>query len=130
MNTFSPPQHKAVAANASGRLTWCPPSGVTWYLESITIVPNETSAIDASHYADITFEVGASTAITATRSTNSATGSALTQNTPETIAITGTQAQREITTSNPFHCDIDATPGNGVAVDLTVIPTFSVKRTG
>jgi hypothetical protein len=117
-----------VAANASGRLSWCPPSGVTWYLEEMTFLPNETSTAHATDYADITVEVAASTAIAATRSTNSGTGSTMTQNTAETIALTGTKAQRAITQANPLHVDIDATPGAGVAVDLTAIPTFSVKR--
>lgn len=128
MNLFSLPQQKVIAANASGRLSWCPPAGVTWYLEEISLLPNETSAAHATDYADITFERGASTALAATRSTNSATGTALTQNTAETITITGSALNREITQSSPFHCDIDATPGAGVAVDLTVIPVFSVKR--
>lgn len=128
MNSFTLPQSKVVAANASGRLSWCPPAGVIWYLEELTFLPNETSAVHATDYVDITARIGASTAVTAVRSTNSGTGTALTQNTKETIALTGTVTQREITQASPFHVLIDATPGAGVAVDLTVLPTFSVKR--
>lgn len=128
MNLFTLPQAKAVAANASGRLSWCPPAGVTWYLEELTYLPNETSAVHATDYVDITPRIGASTAIAAVRSTNSGTGTLLTQGTAETVALTGTRTQREITQASPLHVLIDATPGAGVAVDLTVLPTFSVKR--
>jgi hypothetical protein len=129
VNEFSLPQRIVMSANvAAQRVYWIPPAGVTWYLESFGLMPSETSAVHATDYAEITLKSGASTAISAVRSTISSTGSALTQGTAEALTITGTKAQRTITSTNPFYVTVDTSPGSGVAVDVTLIPTFSVKR--
>jgi hypothetical protein len=133
MNLFTLPQRIVMAANvAAQRVYWIPPAGVTWYLEEFTLMPSETSATNANDYAELTLKSGASTAISGVRTTDAdvvtSLGGAFTQGTAETIAITGTSAQRAITQANPFYVTVDTSPGNGVAVDLTLIPTFSVKR--
>jgi hypothetical protein len=120
-------QRVVVAANASARATFAPPyAGVArrWKVLNISLLPNETSAVDATHYADITPKRGA-TAL-ATAHTTSTT--ALTQDTPVDMTITGTPSQLEITRAAPLHVLVDATPGNGVAVDVSIQVEFEEMR--
>lgn len=117
-------QRVVVAANASARATFAPPSsGGKLKLLSVTLSPNETSAVHATDYVDITVKKG-STALSAARSTNSSTGSALTQNTPEAIALTGVGSDLEATFTAPHHVLVDATPGAGVAVDVSILAVY------
>ena len=117
-----------IAADASGRVSFAPSTTAeVWKLEEIAIVPNETSTAHASNYADLTLKKG-STAIATVRSTNSGTGSTMTQGTGEVLAITGAGANLEATLAAPIHLLVDATPGTGVAVDIQVQAVFSVKR--
>ena len=113
-----------VAANASRRVSFAPPTSTgKWKLLNLSLVPNETSAVHATDYVDITPKKG-STALTAVRSTNSSTGSALTQNTGEALAITATGTDLECTQAAPHHVLIDATPGAGVATDITLMAVY------
>jgi len=119
-------QSKAVAANASGRLTFAPPTAASkWRLLSFTLIPNETSAVHATDFADLTLKK-VSTALAAVRSTNSGTGTLLTQGTSENPTLTAVGADLECTQAAPMHLLIDATPGAGVAVDIAATLVFEV----
>jgi hypothetical protein len=118
----------AVAADASKRVSFAPTdAATTWKNVGLAIVPGETSAAHATDYADLTLKKG-STALMTARSTNSGTGSALTQNVGEALTITGTGTNLECTLAAPHHFLIDATPGAGVAVDITVMAVYEVVR--
>lgn len=115
----------SVAANASARISFHPPTTTgKWKLKSIAIEPNETSAVHATDYVDITMKKGSTALMAAARSTNSSTGSALTQGTGEVLSITVGGADLECTLAAPHHLLIDATPGAGVAVDISGLAVY------
>ena len=123
---FTP--HAEVAADASVRYYFAPStsSGKLKLLRCV-LAPAATSSTNASNYADITLKKG-STALCTVRSTNSSTGSALTQGTPEALSITATGEDLESTFTSPHYLLIDATPGTGVAVSLDIVAEYEVIR--
>ncbi len=115
---------RAVAADASARVNFFPPTTTgKWKLKSLSIVPNETSATNASNYADLTMKKG-STALMTARSTNASTGAEVTQGTGEAMTLTGTGTDMECTLAAPHHLLIDCTPGTGVAVDISILAVY------
>ncbi len=126
----------SVAANAAGRRYFTPPladdgtSSKVWEYVDLDITPNETSAVHATDYVDIALyrDDGTPTQITVTRSTNSGTGSALTQGTPTNPAThaSATGDKLKATRTDPFYLLVDSTPGAGVAVDI--VATLTVRE--
>lgn len=110
------------AATAAGRKAFFHP-GKTVKLKSVRLYPCATSATHASNYADIAVYVG-STQIGATRSTNSGTGTALTQGTVETFDISAVAPSNlEVSETNPL--TIRATQAaSGVAIDVDYLVTY------
>jgi hypothetical protein len=117
-----------VAADAEGRISWCPPDASRkWLLKSLSVTPNVTSAANDTNYTSNRAYVG-STAVTAARVTTAA-GTALTQGTTENLALTGSQLQLEVTQAAPLTYRVDAaTNGTGVAVDISVTAEFEEIR--
>ena len=129
MEAFGQPQRIKMAANlAAELLVWAPPVGETWFLESLDVLPNATSAANGTDYASYQAfaGIGSPTALCAARTTES---TALTSKTIEAVTFSsGTTSNREITRSNPLSVSVDTSPGSGVAIDLTFIPTFTKRR--
>jgi hypothetical protein len=120
-------QRVVVAADASARASFAPPSGVTWLLKKLWLVPNETSATNDTNYASIEPKKG-STALATARVTTAA-GGALTQDDPVNFTLTGTPTQLECTQADPHHVLVDAaTNGTGVAVDVSIFAEYQVLR--
>ncbi len=107
-------------AGDSKRVSFSPINDDLWRPKSIHIVPNETSADDATDYVGLRAYTGASTAITADRNT-SATG--LTQGTPEAMAVTGTQKEQEVNKTTPLTVRA-AQVASGVPYDVSVTVVF------
>ena len=119
------PFTRVVAANASARVSFAPATSTgKWKLIGASIVPNETSAVHATDYVDITMKKGSTALMAAARSTTSSTGTALTQNTGEALSISGTGTDLECTLAAPHHLLIDATPGAGVATDISGVAVY------
>lgn len=109
------------------RVYLVPPTGETWKISSIKFMPNETSAAHASNYASLQAFRGASTALTAARTTADGGGGALTQGTINSLALTATGGDLEISAAEPFSFRV-AQVSSGVAVAGTVIATFDRMR--
>ncbi len=111
-------------AAAGTRVYIVPPSGETWKITSLNFMPNETSAADATNYASLQSYKGASTALTAARTTAS---TALTQGTLDNQALTAVGVDLEITQASPFSFRI-AQAASGVAVVGVVVAEFDRMR--
>ena len=106
------------AGGAAARRTWHYP-GQRVKIRAISLDPNATSATHASNYVDIAFYVG-STQIGSTRSTNSSSGSALTQGTSESISLSSVAPSNlEVTSTSPFSARATQA-SSGVAIDVQV----------
>lgn len=125
MSLIRQTQKIVVAADASGRATFAPESATAvWRLDYCTLLPNATSAVDGTNYATVEPKRGSTSLGTA----HSTATTALTQNTPVSIVLTTNTSYREITQAAPLHVLADATPGSGVAVDVSVAVAFTELR--
>ena len=121
---------RTVAADATGRIYFIPPSGETWKLLSLAYVPRAASAANDTNYASIRpYKATSSpTALAAARVTTVA-GGALVAGTPINVTLTASGGDLEITQDDPLYVEIDsATNGTGVAVDMAALARFEVLR--
>ncbi len=106
-----------VAANADARVCLPVDASENWEIQELTIIPNVTSTADGTNYQSLRWYKGASTAVTAARTT---AATDLTQGTQEAMAITATGADKVISSSAPL--SLRATKaGTGVAADVTAL---------
>jgi hypothetical protein len=113
----------SVAANADGRAYLYPDSSTEqWEVEEISVVANDTSAANGTNYVSIQCFKGASTALTAARTTAS---SGYTQGSGEAMTVTAAGADKILSQTSPFHIRCTKA-GTGVAINLAV--TVRVRR--
>lgn len=115
-----------MAANVAVTKRYFAPPDATrrWLLVSVTLIPNETSAVNGNDYATVDVKRGSTALVTP----HSTAATVLTQATPVIMEITGTKLQREITQAAPLWVGIDTSPGSGVAVDCQVMVEFEEQR--
>lgn len=106
------------AGGAAARRTWHYP-GQRVKIRAISLDPNATSAANASDHVTLAFYVG-STQIGSSRTTDSDSGTALTQGTSEAISLSSVAPSNlEVTSTSQF--SVRATQGgSGVALDVQV----------
>jgi len=109
------------AAGTARKVGFSPPVGERYRVKAIEICPNGTTAANGTNYASLRCYSGAN-ALTAARTTAS---SALTELTPEAMAITAGLSNCEITSTSPFSIQVSHA-ASGAAVDVTV--TVTVER--
>lgn len=120
-----------LAAGSGDTLYEAPPQdGGSWYLESASILPHNTSATDGSNYATVTLRNG-STSLGST-TTNSSGGAALTAAQKTALTLSG-GVSREFD-SAPTGANTEAAnllvahTGTGVALDFDLLTTWTRIR--
>lgn len=112
-----------LAAGPAQKAYILPPAGQTWKVKTIRHVPRITSANNATNYVSFRPYAG-STALAAARTTASTD---LTQGTVETMTLTASGAQLEVTSANPFLIDVSQA-ASGVAANVDIFVDFEIVR--
>ena len=121
------------AAAGTNALVCFAPSGIisgeVWKVNKISLIPNAAIATDGTDYVTVRAYKGASTALTAARTTNSSGGAAFTQYTPEDQALTATGADLEISSAVTGILSVRVTnSGSGKLHDFSVVASFERIR--
>ena len=114
-----------VAAGTTGAVAFAPTdTSEIWTVRAITLLPNVTTAADATNYATVSFTKGASTTVAADRDTSA---TALTAKTADNQTISAVGEDKEISNTSPLTVSV-AHSGTGATVNVSVLCTFEVMR--